>query len=928
MPAARRGWERLAEAFPDARLILEEAGLFRFREARFGIDAADRLHREGLGLFRRVLAKTPDAPRPLYMLGTYERDHKEVDAAWNHLRAATEAADGFALALVALGRLEADRGLEGLAEAHLRAAAAVSDQGLVSCGRFLEKAGRYAEARAFLDRAWDCGELQWSERVAELSKAGRWHAVRELAQTYRRFYPGAVETPAAWERDAACGAGDLEAAYALRLAERKRRPAAAEISLALGELALRLGRRDAAVTHFADALAVQVRNGRSDLDLRRRLRSLQGRAWLHPQHDLSRDAVDGAAYTAARFPSANQAQLLRVEVHRVYPDRSVESLVHHAIKLFDKRGIDALGELALPHDPDDLLLCRTVLPDGQVFSPTNIKKLDFSKAASMYRMVPGAVLEYAFRRDRRGGETASFTDSFEFTRFNVPLAWGRYVLILPRRFLPDLSVKAWPRHLAPRQEAHGTDVALVWDLREQPPRLWEKFMARREELLPNLRVRLDGPDFDGQVRQYRVPPPLQTGPVVVAAAREAVAGCADAEARIRALHAFLRRTLRPASGARTPRDALALGTASDSVAQDLYRALAEAAGLVVWPGEVNARWDRCLATAAERRSLIGQFSTPVLTFEPAPGARDWLRLRMPVRQYRPADLGAGLHGAPVLVRGPDGWTRLERVRGAALEQPNRRVELSVALQADGAAAIRGDLHFYGSAAASLRQLAERPQQGPRQLDRIATGYFPKLVLAQREYPRPEVEYAGRPDAEAEPFRFRFAGTVEQFCRPEEGAFSFCPWPQPFGVVERLLGPRVREWPFRLTGDVERRQAVVYTAPPGHAFTQVPQSAWWEGEFGLYGVHFVVRGRTLRASRFLLLPAGELSPEQYPALAAFLEACQQSERWTVRFAPLADLGWPGAVSEVVESRPVALVDRRALRHRWWPESAAAAEAEER
>ncbi|MFH0910209.1 MAG: DUF3857 domain-containing protein, partial [Planctomycetota bacterium] len=701
------------------------------------------------------------------------------------------------------------------------------------------------------------------------------------------------------------------------------RPFQADPCLERAELALEAEDRDAALAWLEEARARKARYERTtDLALLHRIRTLRGESWEHETHDLALGAVDAAAYTPARFPTANHATLLRVVVRRVYPDRSVESLVHTAVKVFDKDGIDALGELRLPENPDDLLYCRTILPDGRIFTPTNIQELDFSNA-SMYRVTPGSILEYAFREVETGGLGGDFRDRFWFEELNVPVARARYVLLLPPELEARTSVKAWPRDFPPRAESRGGLRTYTWDAENLAPVKPEPAMPDREEVLRNLAVHVAGPRYGEGARFFAVPAPLETNAAVQETARRAAQGLATDRERVRALHAEVRRLLKPAGGARTPRDALALQSGSPENAQDLLRALLDAVGIESWPAKANVGFDRAGPRAQDRNGAIDAFATDLLFIRPREGDPFWVRFFSPPQYFRPGDLGFSVPGSPALVRGPGGLVTLRRVRATEAERTPADVESIVRLAPDGSAGVEARIRFHGMAAGELRRTAELPQEGERRIERIALSLYPKLVLTRSEYPRPQgEENAGPPQEERAPFVYELEGSVAQFSRREGARLVFTPFPMPLGALPYLLAPPERRTDFVIRDDVETSQEARFLAPEGWAFVSVPESVHWQGEFGLYVMNFTVRGAELCVSRALILPAQAVKPWQYPTLARFVEACKRTERLSVSLAEMQPLGMGETLSETMENRSAELMDEAPLYLRWWPSTAEA------
>ncbi|MBN1257435.1 MAG: DUF3857 domain-containing protein, partial [Planctomycetes bacterium] len=842
----------LQAAWPDSSLLLVEDGLFQFRESQEGIDSRDRLQKDGMALFKAALKFSPDTPRAHYGLALYLQDHDETEEAMKHLRLATEAAPDWGQALVRLAQLEKDRQFDVLAETHLRAALGKFGGAESALAAFLMDMARRDEAYPLFQQQWEKGALSFQkhlnllmDRLVASDSEEDWGKVEELIGEYEKIYPESLDNPAEWRIQAAMQRGRIETAYNLLQSLDERDGEGRSYNLRLADLALRLERREEAIAWLEKEKNRLLFLGQNDaLQITRRLRELRGEKWINPEHDISLSEIDVSRYQKENFPTANQATLLKLAVHRIFPDRSAESFSHTIIKVFDKQGITALGELSVPADPDDLLYCRTIQPDGKVFEPTNIRELDFSNAASMYQVSPGCIMEYAYRSDSMGWRFATNQQQFGFQAFNVPIARARFVIIIPEEFEGEFEAKAWPRDFAPEVTREQGTITYLWDAQDVEPVRPEPMMSNPNEILRNLQVLLAPERYGGQATNFSLPSLLQTDDAIAETAREVTQGLTDPREKLCAIHAYVRRELVTVDGAVTPRDAMALKSASPGVARDLVRAMLTAIGIESSLANANINLDRNQADAQVRENLLEEFSLPLLKVELGDSEYEWLRFFSPLRHYRPGDLGQGVIGAPVLVRDDDGLIALERVYEYRLEKSLLAYDSRINLLPDSSAMVDCKVRFTGTAAGSMRSLADRPQEGPRRLEQFATSLYPRIVISVSDYPDLDSDYAGNPQAQEEPFTYEFSGNILSFCRREGDKLSFTPFPKQLQVVSSLLAPPEREIPFLISGDIELHQEANYTAPEGWIFTEVPQNVWWRGEFGLYVANFVVKGREL------------------------------------------------------------------------------------
>lgn len=918
-PDARAVWEAIGARAARSAWVDEAMGLFLSRQKKKGADAPQRLQKEAASRFERARQRRPDAPRVLYMKALEARRNGAADQAIDLLLDAVEFAPAFGQALALLGTLEAKEGLGVLAEDHLRAARTMSAH--ASAGRrllkLMDEEKRVTEASALARDLFEAGVLAFPAYAKRLADAGRLAEVEALAEEYVALYPRRAEQTHSWIAGAARAAAETDREREALEAWRAAVPWAVEPCRRLAGLAIAAGQTEAAAALLQDAIARRNASGRGTPELRRRLRALTGAPAVFDEYDLSLEEIDAAAYTAEAFPTAHHADLLHVVVHHIQADRSVETMVHRAVKVFDKHGIRRLGELQVPSDPDDLHYSRTIGPDGEVFLPTTVRRLDFSDAASMYNVSPGAILEYAFRRMQKGGEGADFSDRFAFERFDTPVASARWVVVLPAAWAEDLSVRTFPADFIPRREDRGAEVAFVWEAGPLDPVRRESHMDDRIAFMQSLRARLDAPSWSDP-DLFRLPEPVQDSRAIRQTAREVVEGAETAEEKLLRLHAHVRGLLKPSGGAETPRDVHILQSGDPAAVRRYMRALLAAVGIPSSPAYANTAYTHHASDPRVRGRRLGRFNVPLLRVDLDAETTRWLRFFQPVRHYRPLDLGYGVPGAPALVREQDGLVVLDRVRAVELEKRSASVRTDVHLQADGTARVEASVRFVHTAAASLRAIAEQPQAGPRRLEAVAKSLFPRLVVTESDYPPPDLCDAGEATCRGEAFVYRFSGTVEGFLRDEGAARAFDLMPQPFSRIEDLLGAAERRTPLRIAQDIDGRHSVTFHAPEGWVFTGVPEGSWLLSDRGLYTLCYAVRGRTLRVSRGLLIPAQTVAPEHYTSFARWLEDCRLTEAAAVAtMRPAAEFGGMDARSERVTIRPVAAKDLRSYRTRWWP-----------
>jgi len=909
---AREVWEAFLQGHPRSLYVLTQAASARLRESSFHIDAASRLTKEAMDLLARAQAVDGKDYATLFLLGRQHARNNQAEAALELLKQAEAICPEAPLARIELARLYRAKGWQALVEEEYKRLLALSPEWDLEWAQVLAATGRGGPAREIRDRAWDAGRVGEWTRFSLLKEQGAWAEARQTLEAWKSAYPTEEKQYRRAVLDLALAQGDSAAAEAVLREELAAAPESSRPALDLGELFLRQGKRAEALAWFQTACQRNLENEAVDVELVRRMRKLRDEAWPLLAQDLSLQEISHQGVRKEDHPRANYAVVLRSRICRIYADRSAEKLIHNAIKVFDKEGIDALGEMSVPRESDALLYCRTIQPDGSVFVPASVENLELGKATSMYNVQPGSVLEYAYRDSDPGGRAATFADAFVAEHMNVPVIRGRYVLIVPKALAAQVSLRVVPETWAPEVEEKGDDIVYRWEVRDRAGRKVETFLPTDDEVFAGIRAEVRGPRYEDLASLLPREAPIRANAAVEKQALEIIGKATNDVERAQLVYSWIATEIQDAAGAQTARDVLALRAGGNDAKARLCQAMLQALGIESHFAQVNARF--CLAgedSLRQRARQAGRFGGSLLHVR-LPEARDlWLQFQTPARNYRLADIGYRLIGAPALETTGRG-VELVSVR-EELEETARDTEIVVGLQEDGSAVVRAALVYHGSWAGRMRTTAEQPQRGPLEMERLAATFFPKLTLEESDFPDGS-ERAKHPLPERSPFIFRFRGRVKQFCHPEGEQLTFAPFlGRPLGA-ERYVTPLPREHPFEIGRDLVVSQRLTFRAPSGWGFAEIPADCYWVTDFGIYVMDFTVEGDTLTASRFLILPAQALKPNEYEACVRWLELVGTTERQT---AALARIPGAEAACAVYDQGPMDVRDLTPFRPRYWP-----------
>jgi tetratricopeptide (TPR) repeat protein len=269
------------------------------------------------------------------------------------------------------------------------------------------------------------------------------------------------------------------------------------------------------------------------------------RAWLarlngQPSaiEQLERFRRDGRAAIAA-FTATDREQrfsstvLIDQQLLVVEPDGSWTAEVHALRRVNDQAGVEALGEGGGLGDADEVLLVRTIGPDGTESVPARIEG-----QYSFQRLAPGSFVEWRYRDhgEAPGARTLAIPE-FLFGSGDEPCLVTELVVVLP----------TGRGELRTRGLAEPTSTAALLDGRtvhvhtraavDALPKA--RFLPPVTELLPIAQVGEDQPPF-AALREHRVQSGRRTrvtAPLRTAAAR-ATAGVDGARARAEAIWTF------------------------------------------------------------------------------------------------------------------------------------------------------------------------------------------------------------------------------------------------------------------------------------------------------------------------------------------------------------------------------------------------------
>lgn len=678
-------------------------------------------------------------------------------------------------------------------------------------------------------------------------------------------------------RDLRLSEGDLPGALAAAREFAAMQPYLSDHAATVADLALLSGDRETAAEFSEKAFNLSaVHSNRADFSQLNLLRELRPQEPIELEQGFTLDDIDTQEVNKEDHPRANHATLLRNRKVRIYADIAADIREHTAIKVFDKDGIDYLSEISLPRG-GEITLCRTIAPDGMVYIPESAENIDFGKAMSMYNVTPGSILEYSFSLMR---DNTRFSETFYFQDFDTPVLRASYSLTLPRSLLDRASISTDPEDFTPEFSEEGDLVTLRWQATDQPGAVSETYTSGDD--LRSVSITIYAHHDTLGTPPYR-PQPEDINTEIEEQARELAAGHEATRQKARAVFDWVMSNISEDTSysVSTPRDTFALRQGDAFARAELARAMLASLGITSW------HVDSCPGLTRVD-TLDGQSDKKKLATDPSQGA-SLLRVMLPEDNeaqdlwlyfdqrkdfFNIHSLGRHTPGAFALEYSPYG-RRLGQVKPSVNERNDLDEPDQVLLMADGSARVSSRITFYGDTATEVRQDLRQPHEAVQAASGYASELYPQLTSPEYIFPQPQP--LGANSTEPAFARFGFKGTVERFAHYTGGRLSFTPFYS--GQNSLRVVPLPRRGSITIDEDKINRRTVVYTAPEGWCFVNVPRDELVESAFGAYSVDFNVNGNKLTLSTYLIVPAQQIAPESAELYNQFVNRISQIMRQT-------------------------------------------------
>jgi len=717
---------------------------------------------------------------------------------------------------------------------------------------------------ALLDAAMPGLEERIASRLEGAGDLEAAEAMRRRLLERRPQDPSRIEAVARVVR----ARGDLAGASKLYLAAADLVPAEARYPRLAGEALLEAGARDDALKLLDRTLALDP----AQASLRRMLERMRGVDWdFAKPYEVDLRAALATAPGQTEHPKASSICLIDLSVTRIYGRGARTDIVHQAFKILDAKGVERYHTIRIP---GEILEVRTILPSGEVLEPVIT---DATAEILMPGLAPGSVVEYRYLEDHDDADEFQVSPGkfyFQDPSLTEPFVLSRYVVIAERGVELDPVSRNFRE---PEVTERGGARIYRWENRDVGRIDPEPLMPERDEILPWVEVieRRTWEDLhelclDRWLGRTALVPELR------AAAEKATEGLAGDRAKALALHRFVADHVKGDSGGLTAAQVFHERAGPRDL---LLKALLEAAGVPCRPVRVGTNPD--LSPPVEwERPRPDLLPGTALLIEPRDGPPAWIFRGGRFLPYGMVPLE--YQGATALICSPLGGELAVVPRDDLVARATRT---RLHLRMDGADA-RCDAEMVLPDAPGFG-IKERVLTMPRAqlksiVERQANEMFPGAKLLSFDVPDLD-----RPDA---PFRLVFACQAPRVAVESDGLFAIKTGIPPLELTERFGGKSRREHPMLFRRAGAQVDEVEIDLGEGYDVAALPPNLLVRDRFGSYSFRVSAEGRKIRVARTVINLPDRVEAADYPR---FLSACREVDAAEFRRIHLRKRAAPGS-----------------------------------
>jgi len=182
---------------------------------------------------------------------------------------------------------------------------------------------------------------------------------------------------------------------------------------------------------------------------------------------------------------ASGVYLLDLMVLDLHEDGTYDQYIHQAIQVFNQEGLEKWAETVIPKgDHVEILMARTLTPDGLEWDVANVQDLGQQQSLSLYGLTPGAILEYAYLERAGSNDPGANVHSggYFFAAEDDAMLLSKITIIRPLNI--PFHLDANPNGFTPTISQEGNKMIYVWEKRMSDGIKPESFSPPLAERVP------------------------------------------------------------------------------------------------------------------------------------------------------------------------------------------------------------------------------------------------------------------------------------------------------------------------------------------------------------------------------------------------------------------------------------------------------------
>jgi len=595
------------------------------------------------------------------------------------------------------------------------------------------------------------------------------------------------------------------------------------------------------------------------------------------KYDSSYDDVDMDDLAQWNDSRANAIYVLDIMVQEYHDDGTFSQYIHQAVKIMNQQGMDDWSEIVIPKDNVEILMARTLTPEGNEWAVSNVQQLNNQQSLSMYGAEPGAIVEYAYLQ-RAGSDEPGMNvhrGGYYFASDDDPMLLSKLTIVKPESlpFHMDLH----PRDFQPQVTRQNDKVIYQWENRNQDGLKSEDFSPPLSKRAPTVHW-TTSEDFSTLLSRYEfsIWGYEEDSPLVEQKAREFQEVTEGQGDYIKKVYTWIRDNIEASSGGYTTADTLVLQTGGPFQKLHLARHLLREAGIkchlaVAFPTEPGQGYGPLPDIS------FGGEATMILLVPKQEGISD--RVIFDFRsQFMPYNrIDSSLLQMVALVF--DGKTSyLEPIDANAWQVGVMDKHIQMQVQEDGNTKISGEYIFGNLYDLQIRQALTNPEVKQRFADQQLSRDFRGIQL--------ETHSLEEVDNLQQHPRLTFNGSLPDFAK----SAGFGQW-----LIEPILdksqastrfvtGPE-REFPMEFNSPplflpLTMRIDLSYFIENGYRIT-LPENAFILTQYGSYSLTSEWDGTDLVIRRSFLVYEQDVSPEEYEGFVEFCKNVDEIEEYSIQ-----------------------------------------------